>query len=292
MKTNKSIKKCLSSAWVIAMVALIGLCMPTAAQADTIWGHNAADVGLNAYDSVTGAELLHFTTGLGNGRGVVQVGNTLYVTTADSGNVYLVDATTGANLGTAFSIAGASGLSTMAYDGTNFWIGDYSGTNNAYLVSPTGTLLNTVSFVNCIGYCDGLEYFNGKLISNRFDGGYTGAQQYDIYGLDGTLLTAAFIDTAGHGNGTGIAYDGTNFWVSDIFNSNLTEWDGTTGAYIQTLALLGGNAYGIEDLSVNYATRPDTGGGQVPEPSSLLLLASGLLFLALMGKKGMKKISA
>lgn len=27
--------------------------------------------------------------------------------------------------------SGASALSTIAYDGTNFWIGDYSGTNHA-----------------------------------------------------------------------------------------------------------------------------------------------------------------
>jgi hypothetical protein len=127
----------------------------------------------------------------------------------------------------------------MAYDGTNFWIGDYSGTNHAYMYSPTGTLLATISLGMCEGYCDGLEYFNGMLISNRYDGGFAraGGNQYDIYDLAENLITADFIDTNGHGNGTGIAFDGTDFFISDIFNNKISVWDGTTGAWLRDITM-------------------------------------------------------
>jgi hypothetical protein len=166
----------------------------------------------------------------------------------------------------------------MAYDGTNFWIGDYSGTNNAYKYFPAGTLLATISLGMCEGYCDGLEYFNGMLISNRHDGGSarSGGNQYDIYDLAGNLLTADFIDTNGHGNGTDIACDGTDFFVSDIFNNKISVWDGTTGAWLRDITMQGSHT-AVENLSVDYVQRTDTSGGQVREPSTLLLLGAGLL---------------
>jgi sugar lactone lactonase YvrE len=100
-----------------------------------------------------------------NGRGIVNVGNILYYTDANDNHVYAYNFATHTDLGTAFTVAAASALSTIAYDGTNFWIGDYSGTNHAYLYTPTGTLLKTISLANCTGHCDGLEFFNGTLIS-------------------------------------------------------------------------------------------------------------------------------
>ena len=79
----------------------------------------------------------------------------------------------GTDLGPAFTVAGATAQSTMAYDGNNFWIGDYSGTNQAFLYSPSGTLIKTVSLANCTSFCDGLEYAilggQARLISNRGD---------------------------------------------------------------------------------------------------------------------------
>jgi hypothetical protein len=260
----------------------------------TVWSAQAGLGGdlIDQWDLATGNKLKEFTVG-GNGRGIVVVGNTIYYTIATSNIVNKIDATTGAPLGTAFTVAGASGLSAIAYDGTNFWVGDYSGTNHAYEFSSTGTLLKTISLANCGGQCDGLEFFNGKLISNRFDGGFEGAQHYDIYDTNGVLLVSNFIDTTGHGNGTGIAFDGTNFIVSNIFDptNQLTMWDGTTGAFIKNIALQGGaktpfctdrpSQTCIEDLSVDYAQRPDTG---VPEPMSITLLGMGLASLTIVRK--------
>jgi|GEM_PF-927262 len=274
-----------------AMAAIVSTGV-NAAPIPIIWGNQAGPGNLVQWDKTTGATLNNFAEPYGNGRGIVQVGNILYTTVAGSNNVYKTNATTGAQLGIAFSVAGASGLQAISYDGTNFWVGDYSGTNNAYLYSPTGTLLNTVKLVNSQGFYDGLEYFNGKLIANRFDGGFTGSNGYSIYdAATGALLVTDFIVTGnapvGHRNGTGIAFDGTNFYVADIFHDAITIWDGITGAYLGLINTLGSNQN--EDLSVDFAARVDTCGGPgqppctggeptgIPEPLTISLFSAGLV---------------
>ena len=212
----KHISKALSC--IFAALTLGGVA--GSANAMTIW-ENSAGSDMGAFDSVTGTETTTLTQDKGNGRGIVVVGDIVYYTTANSGNVYRRSASTNADLGVAFTVAGATGLQAISYDGTNFWVGDYSGTTKAYYVSATdGSLLDTItldgSTTGIEGYYDGLEYFNGYLIANRYDGGYARPEgnQYSIYNLDGSLYQADFIDTYGHGNGTGIAFDGTNFFIS------------------------------------------------------------------------------
>src|SRR5450756_2769505 len=111
-----------------------------------IYGNNASAGSPYIFqiDKTTGA-VTNTYTGLSgsNGRGVVVVGSTMYYTSATTNSVYSYNLTTHTNNGIAFTVAAATALSTIAYDGTNFWIGDYSGTNHAYLYTPTGTLLKT-----------------------------------------------------------------------------------------------------------------------------------------------------
>src|ERR1035441_7252817 len=177
----------------------------------------SSDLGavMNTYSNLQGI----------NGRGVIDVGNTLYYTTATSGNVYTYDLTTQTPTGVAFTVGGASGLASMTYDGKDFWIGDYSGSNKAFLYSPTGTLLNTITLANCSSYCDGLTYFKqggvGYLLSNRFDGGYGGPNAYDIYTTNGTFVSTLFTSTSS--GSTGVAWDGTSFWTSNIFDGSITQ---------------------------------------------------------------------
>ncbi len=258
----------LGAGLLLGMVAL-----PVSAQ-NLIFGNSAGSNTIHVINRDTGVQVRQCSPNKGNGRGIVVVGNIGYFTVADSANIFKLDINTCADLGVAFTVAGVTGLSTIAYDGTNFWVGDYSGPNRAFLYSPTGVLLSTVTLENCTSYCDGLEYFNNKLISNRGDP--TGP--YDIYDINGNLLTANFIG-AGSGH-AGIAYDGTNFYVSSIFSSQIEVYNGVTGELINTLNLTGGS-FLIEDLSTDYAQRPDTGGGPAVPVLTLGETALILLILAL-----------
>ena len=160
---------------VLPMLCLVTLAsLPSFAASQFLYADNASFGVPYVYqiDPSTGAILNTYTNLQGfNGRGVIDVNNILYYTDASDGNVYKYDLAKQAQLGIAFTVGGASGLASITYDGTNFWIGDYSGSNHAFLYSPTGTLLKTITLSNCTGFCDGLTFFKsggvGYLLSNR-----------------------------------------------------------------------------------------------------------------------------
>jgi hypothetical protein len=217
-----------------------------------IYGNSAGD-GLYKIDAGTGVVAKACPQGKGNGRGIVVVNSVVYFTVSNSGNVYKTNFATCSDDGIAFAVPGASGLSAIAYDGTNYWVADYTGTDKAYYVSPTGTLLKTITLANCTGFCDGFEFFSGKLISNRVDGCCGGTPVlYDVYDTNGNLLTPGFLSVPDLS--TGIAFDGTNFYTSDIINQKLQVYNGTTGVFVKTVTITGmtlSNA--IEDLSFDYS---------------------------------------
>jgi hypothetical protein len=283
---------------------ILGLALASAvtapgAQALVLWGNSAGgSITLEGFDPTTGAVVHQFSEGGGNGRGVVVVGNTIYWTRVGDGNLYKADATTGAPLG---SIAtGQSSLATIAYDGTNFWLGDYSGTSKAYHFNlSTGMVDKTISLANCQGNCDGLEFFQrgatGFLISNRYDGGFGGANTYDIYDLNGNLVTPGFITGHVTSGNTGIAYDGTNFYISDIFNNSVSEFNGVTGAFMQTITLGGPIPSGgreLEDLSFDYSQVIPVPTPLVGRGLSVLLAVGGILLGAKLLERSRKRRSS
>lgn len=120
-----------ASAIVFASVALTGS-QAYAGSVGTIWGDSATNGPPILQEwNLSGTLLDTITAPNGfNGRGVVQVGNVLYYTSASTNGVYAYNFVTNTDLGTVFTVPGASGLATMAWDGSHFYIGDYSGTNN------------------------------------------------------------------------------------------------------------------------------------------------------------------
>ena len=289
MKSLKSVFGRTMKRYLLVCLACIAVSCSTM-WAGTLYGNNATFGSPYIYvmDSATGAISNTITNLSGdNGRGVVVVGDTLYYTTATTNSVFSYTLSTSTDNGALFTVAAASALSTMAYDGTDFWIGDYSGTNQAYLYSPTGTLLKTISLGDCTGFCDGLEYFvdgsgNARLIENEGDGETPGV--YDVYDTSGNLITHDFINT-GNASGTGIAYDGTDFYVSNIFEGTISVYD-NTGAFIRTETLTGfpGDfAPLVEDLSADYAVV--LGNPPTPEPATFATFGAGLLGLCLAVKR-------
>src|ERR1039457_6632686 len=137
---------------LLVLIALLAFTTASYAADEYIYGDSAGYTApvISKFDLTTGGTLVatYDTTEGNNGRGVRVVGNTMYFTSASTGSVFTYNLTTAAE-GTAFTIPGATGLSTIAYDGTNLYVGDYSGTNKVYEYSLTGTLVNTLTMSGC-----------------------------------------------------------------------------------------------------------------------------------------------
>src|SRR5450755_2388071 len=106
-------KKLLLLGTLVLLVSLSSFAAPT----QFLYGDNATFGSPYIYqiDPTNGNILNTITNTSGNnGRGAVVVGNILYYTDAGDNHVYQYDLSTSTNLGTAFTVAGSSALSTIA----------------------------------------------------------------------------------------------------------------------------------------------------------------------------------
>ena len=258
---------------VLAMLLCSVVGQAAGAQSNLLWTNSAQGGGpahIQAFDKTTGALVRSFSGAPGNGRGIVVVGNTVYYTMTDENLIHKMDATTGADLGVITTQT--QSMSTIGWDGSSFWTSDYAGTNRAFQIALDGSTIKTITLSSANQYMDGMEWFNNKLIANRDDQGHI----YDVYDLDGNLLQAAFITNPTSAS-TGIAYDGTYFYASNIFAQSFARFNGTTGAFIDNVMASGQDYMLVEDLSVDYALREDIPGTVTPEPTSIVLMATGLV---------------
>src|ERR1017187_1468659 len=114
---------------LLVLIALLAFTTASYATDEYIYGDNASFTSPYIYkiDLTTGGNVVATYQGLSgtNGRGVVTVGDTLYYTAANSGSIFSYTLSTNTNNGAVFSIPGAGGLSTIAYDGTDIYVGNY-----------------------------------------------------------------------------------------------------------------------------------------------------------------------
>ena len=227
----------------------------------TVWGFNSSfgDPHIQAYDLDTGVASADFVApnkdaqrGRANGRGIAVVGTTLYYSLADTPNVYKTDTVTHADLGIAFTTPLSPGINSLAWDGANLWMVASQPQNQVapqddkvYKYSPNGALLQTLVLprpANNNLVRDGIEVTPTGIVADR------NSVPYDLFDFSGHMVKPAFITAAFRT--TGIAFDGTNYIVSDAINGKLATFD-SAGTFLRSVVLTGAAIpFGIVDLAV------------------------------------------
>ena len=300
------------------IAAAVASLFSVTAQASVIWGNSASggNVNLEAFDSTTGLlvpgqQFLapNLIARSDNGRGVAVLGNDIYYTTANSGNIYKTNAITHSDLGIIVDIGFGGifkGIANIATDGTFLYATDYQAVNgviNKYTTSGVFSGSITLTGPDAIGASsrDGFEVQNNPLvaggattfIANRYDGGFGPTHggiigAYDVYDSNGVEIISSFItpNDQGVSGATGIAFDGTNYFVSDISNDRLLEYSGL-GVSMTSIDLSGNpNPFTgrlLEDLSAvgNTIDNPPP----IPEPETYALFMVGLGLMGFIARR-------
>jgi len=269
-------------------------------RANTMIWSNGNDAGtfngpiIQEFDAVTGARITAFPDPAGTpsqaGSGIAVVGSDIFYSLGGSTSVFLTN-TSGANLGTAFvvNIPGVIGVQSIATDGQFLYITPLSNNQslneNVYKYDFSGNLIGSpVTLVPSGGLVqsgrDGLEVVGTTFVANQPRGDIGPYDQFNA--TTGILITAAFLNPGTFGF-TGVAFDGTDYYVFDdeadpsqlvVFNSAGTFLDRVT-----LTGLPGPNDQAfLSDLS---AVVP----AAISEPPTAGLFAAGFLGLVLFRRR-------
>jgi hypothetical protein len=188
----------------------------------------------------------------------------------------------------------AMGVADVSGSTSHLWANPWDGSNLVFEFVPDPTLASGwkvehhFDLANAARRYDGMEVFGNYLYANRVDAGFNTMGQmpcagrpngiYDQYSAsDGSLVRAGFIMATFPASG--IAFNGTYFFVSDICNNRIAVYD-NTGTFIASATLPNkvpgqGNSVCvnmnlrrcIEDLSI-LVSDPDNSGLE-PDPGSV-----------------------
>ena len=200
-----------------------------------------------------------------------------------SGNVFVTDLGGGGLQ--EFDLTGASVGTAKDVGARIDWFDLNAGENTMYYTDESGTIhrWDLTTDTAMANLCTGCGDFALRLLGDGTllaAAGGGGVNRVDA--TTGAIIhnyTAASIGGAGTGEyfALNLDPDGTTFWTGSFGNDNLYRVDIATGAVITSFNTGGGGStlYGV---SV-FGEKTVTGGGGVPEPASLSLLGSALLFV-------------
>lgn len=274
------------------------------------------DSSLNLIETLdTGAGASAFTTGM-----AFDSSTNLYVTTFNGGTVAKFNAVDGSSAGN-FTSGLSSNPESILFDSSgNAYVGSADGDRDIRKYNSAGTLLaqynvategrgsdwidlaadQTTMFYTSegrqikrfdVGTNTQLTDFatvsgSGTLFALRLlgDGGLLVADNGNIKRLDSTGAVIQTYDVAGENTwfALNLDGDGTSFWSANYGTSNFYKFDIATGTML-TSKNTGTGSNTLFGLAV--AGEITQGGGKVPEPSTLLLLGSGLVGLGFFRRK-------
>ena len=268
---------------IAAAVAFVSALSAVPAQADSFfWAINQFQT-IQKLNGDTGAVVDSFAVPFGSGSGasIAVVGNIGYYTLLGNTNVYGVDMTTHASLGSQFTIPTLSGFVNGITPDANghLWFAG-GGPDPIREFTTAGVLLSTHAFPTAaIAYRDGSVVFGNFVVANRGDqrGPY---DKYDLPGGNGAL-TANPLNFIAAGNGSnGIAFNGTNFYTSDEQAHKVSKWD-ANGVFVSIANLDPGSRY----ENWTFASQDIN---PVPEPSTYALMFAGMALVGFAAKRKSK----